>query len=84
MFPDYTICCASPELLSESLINYFYRFKEYFRQLLRRLFIAILETPDNTTPSSPRTSPNKYEIVKTITKQEEIIDEKKGIIIGNM
>lgn len=64
----------TPEILSDSLINYFYRFKEYFRQLLRRLFIAILETPDNT-PSSP----NKYEIDKTIAKQEEIIDEKKGL-----
>ena len=64
----------TPELLSESLINYFYRFKEYFRQLLRRLFIAILETPDNTPSNS-----NKYEIDKTITKQEEIIDKKKGL-----
>jgi hypothetical protein len=70
----------TPEFLSESFINYFYKFQEYIRHLLRRLFISILETPDNTTPGSPTTSsPNKYEIVKTITKQEEIINEKKGV-----
>jgi hypothetical protein len=76
----YGFFYITPELLSENLINYFYRFKEYFRQLLRRLFIAILETPDNTT--SPTTSPNKYEIDKTIaiaSQKEENIDEKKGL-----